>query len=110
MTKVEAKRYTKDNVKQLHSKDYEKTSEKTGEVFPSNRIVVEFVEYSWTYEDKDKNNIPYNGKKVEITNFKLTLEDGAIVKKKKVIWNRAIDDKTSVSLSEEQFNDLLQIK
>ena len=110
MSKIEAKRYTKDNVKQLHSKDYEKVSETTWEVFPSNRIVVEFVEYSWTYEDKNKKNVPYNGTKIEITNFKLTLEDGAIVKKKKIIWNRVTDDKTSVSLSEEQFSDLLQIK
>ncbi|MDQ7009722.1 MAG: hypothetical protein Q9M94_05515 [Candidatus Gracilibacteria bacterium] len=108
MPKIEAKRYTKDEVNTIFSKDYEKTSESTGNVFPTNRIVVETVKYSGTYEDKDKNNVAYKGEKIEITNFKLTLEDGNIVKKKKVIGNRAVDEKTAISMSEEQFADLVQ--
>ena len=104
---VAGKRYTVDKRENLFSKDYEKVSESNGEVYPTNRIVVDYVEYSWFYKDKNKKNVEYSWNKIEITNFKLTFEDWLVVKKKKVIWNRAVDEKTSVSMSKEQFKDMI---
>jgi len=104
---VAEKRYTVDKRENLFSKDYEKVSESTWNVFPTNRIVVDYVEYSWTYKDKDKKNVEYAWNKIEVTNFKLTYEDWLVVKKKKVVWNRAVDEKTSVSMTKEQFQDMI---
>lgn len=107
MTKIQAKRYTVDSRKNIFSKDYETVNSETGDVFPTNRIVADVVEYSWTYENQNKENIEYSWEKIEIINFKLTLEDWKPIKRKKTVWNYIKDDKTTVSMSKEQFEDLI---
>lgn len=103
---TEPKKYTESNQKVIYEKVYENESE-SWKIFPKNKVVVESFDYEWTYENRDKENIPYSWEKVKIVNSKLVLEDNQYVKAKKVIWKRAYNDETVCTLSVDDFNDLV---
>ena len=95
--------------KVLYSKDYE--TESNGKVYPTNRVKVELVDYSWENEIKWEVK-PYEWQKVKITNSKLESEDWQNVIKKKVqktqYWDKIVDDESVVRLSPDEFTELLK--
>lgn len=88
--------------KELFSKDYFKND------YPLNRVKVELINYSWEYQDKNKDLVPYSWKKIKITNSKLQLQDNNIIIKQKIKWTYIVNDETIVKLTIEEFDDIIK--
>lgn len=87
---------------QVISEKVIKTTAKNWKVYPSNRITVEHVPYSWTLD----NGTEYSWTKVRIKNQKLTTENWETVNKKKVQWKYAVDDKKETDMKLEEFIEM----
>lgn len=103
---TELQKYKEVLEKNLFSKDYETTSE-SGHVYPTNRVKVSLVSYSWEVEVKWEVR-PYSGQKIVITNSKLQLQDDQYVIKQKQVWNYIKNDETQVKISVEEFDEIIQ--
>lgn len=110
MAETKTKPYKEVLEKELYTNDYETTSE-SWKTYPTNRIKVQLVNYSWELKDYKWEIKSYQGQKVIITNSKLETEDWQNVIKKKVLktsyWDKVVDDQTQVKLSPDEFTDLL---
>ncbi len=95
--------------KVLYTKDYE--TESNDKTYPTNRIKVELVDFSWEVEVKWEVK-EYSWQKVVITNSKLQLQDWQNVIKQKSIktsfWEKIVNDETQVKITPDEFTELLK--
>ncbi len=90
----------------LYSKDFFNVSDDWKE-FPKNRVKVWLIDYTWEYKNNSWEWQKYEWEKVKISNTKLVTEDWQIVLKKKVVWNKSVDDWTVCTMSLEDFTDMI---
>lgn len=107
MSDTKRKPYREKLISTLYSKEYEKES-KNWNSYPSNRILVNLVWYSWETDNWNE----YAWEKVKVMNFKLTTDQNTweVVKQVKSVNGRAVDDVSVSSMSIGQFTELLNDK
>lgn len=107
MAEKQPKRYSEEVIEQILVKDYFKES--NWKEYPSNRIRIDHVKYTW--ESIVKWEIkPYEGEKIRIKLQKLETREGEVAVKMKALKSGYItEDETVLRLTEEESNDLAQI-
>lgn len=107
MAEIKRKPYREKLISTLYQKEYNKESS-NGNVYPSNRILINLVWYSWETDNWNE----YSWEKIKVMNFKLTTDPNTweVVKQVKSVNGRAVDDVSVSSMSIWQFTELLNKK
>lgn len=107
MSEILLKPYTVDSTDEILNKDYTDKQDK-----PLNKLLINFVNFSWEFLNNKNEVVAYTWEKYVLTNFKLEFNNW-LTEIKKIIKDNSnwtsytINDSTSVSLTKEQFQDIL---
>jgi len=107
-TQTKLKPYKEVVEKVLFSTDYY-TQSSNGDKYPTNRVKIEHITYSWQTEIKWEIR-DYEGEKIVLRNTKLTFNQyqWQVETKKKLVWQYIKDDETLVKYSIDEMKDLLK--